>query len=45
MNKVMDIIIACSASQWLSQVFIILAVTERRYAGVECYEYFMLYAC
>jgi len=37
MNKVMETIFACSAAQWLSQVFIILAATELRYAGLECY--------
>jgi hypothetical protein len=36
MNKVMDTIIACSAAQWLSKVFIILAVVELRCAGLEC---------
>jgi hypothetical protein len=37
MNEVMDTIFACSAAHWLSQVFIILAVMELRYAGLECY--------
>jgi hypothetical protein len=37
MNKVMDTIFAWSAAQWLSQVFIILAVTELRYAVLECF--------